>query len=267
MTKITKSFLRNGEDSPNCLDETKEFLKLVREIYANDELDPRGLIRAIAIARFDLEMDVCGYPLKDESHKELWESSKQNREALLASVNFISEIIDEVAPEAFAEKFRKSFEKIHGKYEVNFTEYFDDVYKVKNRIIEILREEGHRIPASNDPLYTYASGIKNIGSIRLEFCYGIPFRIVTPLGSLRILNAYTYRGNRPKIFEKIKKEFNLVQESTGVNNYSIRKIPGKSKTLLLCKIESKENYIGNDESKKIFECAIKELEIPIDGFK
>ena len=139
--------------------------------------------------------------------------------------------------------------------------YWSNVFKARKDICNILVNQGIHCRRSTDLINPCSSQIIDNGGIGLEFYYGVPQKIYTPLGYLKITDSTSLS---PKDAINIKKiltdKYNIVlvlnEEYTFYGKfgpvYSITKLPWSNESLPVFKLKERKCYVSSPIADELY---------------
>ncbi len=141
--------------------------------------------------------------------------------------------------------------------EINIA-YWENIFKVRDGICNTIKEMGTQVWENTESINTFYNQIVENGGIGLEIYYGLPSRIYTPLGYIRVATCYTNISDRNKIMERLTEEYGLVtvREETygslGVTGpvYAITKLPWSDETLPVFEYKERADYMEHRVAKE-----------------
>lgn len=144
--------------------------------------------------------------------------------------------------------------------------YWNNVFKARKEIYDMMMELGVSSVRDTGSVNPFYNQITDNGGIGLEFYYGRPAKLYTPLGYIRITCNFTCGGNENDIVERLIADYGavLIEEkktsSMGLFGpiYSITKLPWTSEQLPVFEYRKKEDYINYDEAKKLYKEVVEE---------
>lgn len=144
--------------------------------------------------------------------------------------------------------------------------YWDNVLKARKEIYDMMIEMGAQSVRAKESANPYYNQITDNGGIGLEFYYGLPSKLYTPLGQVEITCDFvgTCAGMKELIAEKVLKEYGAVlvddekKTTLGIFGpvYAITKLPWQDKELPVFEYRKKEDYIKEDEAQKLYNTII-----------
>lgn len=143
--------------------------------------------------------------------------------------------------------------------------YWNNVFKARKEIYDMMIELGVSSVRGKDSANPFYEQIVDNGGIGLEFYYGMPSKLYTPLGYINITSNFTCGGDKDAIVERLIADYGaiLVEEETissiGVFGpvYAITKLPWSEELLPVFEYRKREDYIGYEEAKRLYEKAVK----------
>ena len=138
--------------------------------------------------------------------------------------------------------------------------YWNNVFKARKEIYDMMMELGVSSVRGKDPVNPFYDQIVDNGGIGLEFYYGMPYKLYTPLGYINITSNFTYGGNESDIANRLTTDYGAVlvvekeTSSLGVFGpvYAITKLPWTSEQLPVFEYKKHEDYIEYDEAKNLY---------------
>lgn len=117
--------------------------------------------------------------------------------------------------------------------------YWNNVFRVRNEICDMMMALGVSGEIATDSVNPFYNQITDNGGIGLEFYYGLPSTLYTPLGYIKIIRTSTCDGSESEIVQKLVEDYGLVmvvEERTSFIGlfgpvYAITKLPWTDKTL------------------------------------
>ena len=139
--------------------------------------------------------------------------------------------------------------------------YWNNVFRARKEIYDILVNQGIHCRRSTDLIAPSSNRIIDNGGIGIEFYYGIPQRLYTPLGYLKITDSTSLSPQNAIAIKKILTDnygISLVidEEYTFYGKfgpvYSITKLPWSSESLPLFELKEQKDYITSPISDEIY---------------
>lgn len=139
--------------------------------------------------------------------------------------------------------------------------YWINVFRARKEICDILVNQGIHCRRSTDLINPCSCQIIDNGGIGLEFYYGIPQRLYTPLGYLKITDSTSLTPQDAIAIKKILTDdygisLVLEEEYTFYGKfgpvYSITKLPWTSESLPFFELKDKKDYTSLPISSEIY---------------
>lgn len=135
-------------------------------------------------------------------------------------------------------------------------EYWENIAKIKKDILEKIIFFGIDTNECDDEINPFYNQIIDNGGIGLEFYDGLPYKLYTPLGSIKIISGMAEGGNEKELLEELIKDYKLqkTEEKYGRLGpiYSITYLPEEEKELPLFKKKKMKDYISPEEAIEIY---------------
>lgn len=139
--------------------------------------------------------------------------------------------------------------------------YWNNVFRARKEICDILVNQGIHCRKNTDLINPCSSQIIDNGGIGLEFYYGIPQRLYTPLGYLKITDSTSLSPENAIAIKKILTDdygISLVidEKYTFYGKfgpvYSITKLPWSSESLPIFKLKERKDYTTSSIPSDIY---------------
>lgn len=143
--------------------------------------------------------------------------------------------------------------------------YWKNVFRARKEIYDMLMELGVSSVRSKDDVNPFYNQITDNGGIGLEFYYGKPSKLYTPLGYIDITCNFTCGGDDDVIVKRLISDYGavLVRELKITNMgefgpvYAITQLPWTDEKLPVFEYRKRQEYIPYEEAKKLYVAAEK----------
>ena len=144
--------------------------------------------------------------------------------------------------------------------------YWNNVLKARKEIYDLMIELGVSSVRDKESVNPYYSQIADNGGIGLEFYYGMPAKLYTPLGYIGITCDFTAGGDEDAILERLIADYGAVlvagAEISSMGEfgpvYAITKLPWTDEELPVFEYKNRKDYIGYREAKELYKQAMEE---------
>ncbi len=144
--------------------------------------------------------------------------------------------------------------------------YWSNVLKARKEIYNLITDFGISSVRSNADVNPLFSQITNNGGIGLEFYYGIPLYLYTPLGRIEIAGDFTIVRNEDAILERLIADYGAVLITRSIISslmgvamgefgpvYALTRLPWTTERLPVFEYRSPQDYIGYDTAKELYQ--------------
>lgn len=141
--------------------------------------------------------------------------------------------------------------------------YWKNVFRARKEIYDMMMELGVSSIRDKDVVNPFYSQITDNGGIGLEFYYGYPSKLYTPLGEIDITCNFTCGGDEDAIVKRLISDYGAVLVSEVERNYmgefgpvyAITRLPWTAEELPVFEYRKRQDYIPYEEAIKLYEDA------------
>ena len=135
-------------------------------------------------------------------------------------------------------------------------QYWLDVAKTKEDIFKRMESNGITKTIDVSDVNPMHCQIEENGGMGLEFYYGLPYKLYTPLGYVTISTTFVGDDNKDQLRERLVSDYGLVEvipetkDPSGIFGpvYAVTKLPWSDKELPLFVSRSKDSLVSYEDA-------------------